>query len=80
MKACAPGARSCASPAASDDGGKSVSPSAVMAPLAPVWLQLVHLVMADAVWVALVLLAAAALACEPNVARPRAIEAVTARP
>jgi heme A synthase len=51
-----------------------------VATLAPVWLQLVHLVMADAVWVALVLLAAAALACEPNVARPRAIEAVTARP
>lgn len=52
-----------------------------VATLAPVWLQLVHLVMADAVWIALVLLAAAALAHQPDVARPRATaEAVTARP
>jgi heme A synthase len=52
-----------------------------VATLAPVWLQLVHLVMADAVWVALVLLAAAALACEPSAVRPQTrVEAVTARP
>jgi heme A synthase len=55
-----------------------------VATLAPVWLQLVHLVMADAVWVALVLLAAAALACEPLASRPSpggpSVEAVTARP
>ncbi|HEX8794875.1 MAG TPA: COX15/CtaA family protein [Polyangiaceae bacterium] len=52
-----------------------------VATLAPVWLQLVHLVMADAVWVALVLLSAAALACQPNAALSRAApEAVTARP
>jgi heme A synthase len=59
-----------------------------VATLAPVWLQLVHLVMADAVWVALVLLAAAALACEPSAVRPASsaspggpsVEAVTARP
>jgi heme A synthase len=52
-----------------------------VATLAPVWLQLVHLVIADAVWISLVLLAAAALACQPNTVRPPAsIEAVTARP
>jgi len=52
-----------------------------VATLAPVWLQLVHLVMADAVWVALVLLAAAALACEPSAVHSQsAVEAVTARP
>jgi len=52
-----------------------------VATLAPVWLQLVHLVMADAVWVALVLLAAAALACEPSAVRPQTgVDAVTARP
>ena len=52
-----------------------------VATLAPVWLQLVHLLMADAVWVALVLLAAAALACEPSAVRPQTrVEAVTARP
>lgn len=34
--------------------------------LAPVWLQLVHLVLADAVWIALVLLAGAALADGPE--------------
>jgi heme A synthase len=59
-----------------------------VATLAPVWLQLVHLVMADAVWVALVLLAAAALACQPSAVRPASrpspggpsVEAVTARP
>ena len=33
-----------------------------MALLAPVWLQLVHLLLADLLWVALVLLAAATLA------------------
>jgi heme A synthase len=49
-----------------------------VATLAPVWLQLVHLVMADAVWVALVLLAAAALACQPS--ETPSVEAVTARP
>jgi heme A synthase len=36
--------------------------------LAPVWLQLVHVVLADAVWCALVLLAGSALATAP--ARP----------
>jgi len=52
-----------------------------VATLAPVWLQLVHLVMADAVWIALVLLSAAALACQPSAARSHAsVEAVTARP
>jgi heme A synthase len=52
-----------------------------IATLAPVWLQLVHLVMADLVWIALVLLAAAALASEPQAARSEATtEAVTARP
>jgi heme A synthase len=53
-----------------------------VATLAPVWLQLVHLVMADLVWVALVLLAAAALASEPDAARRAGAtaEAVTARP
>jgi heme A synthase len=52
-----------------------------IATLAPVWLQLVHLVMADLVWVSLVLLAAAALASEPHAARTQtAAEAVTARP
>lgn len=51
-----------------------------VATLAPVWIQLVHLVMADAVWVALVLLGAAALSCQPNAAREQtAAEAVTAR-
>lgn len=52
-----------------------------VATLAPVWLQLVHLVMADLVWVALVLLAAAALASERNaVSSQVTTEAVTARP
>jgi heme A synthase len=52
-----------------------------VATLAPVGLQLVHLAMADAVWLALVLLAAAALACEPSAVRPQTgVEAVTARP
>ena len=40
-----------------------------MLSLAPVWIQLVHLVLADAVWIALVLTAAAALS-EPSVAEP----------
>jgi heme A synthase len=39
--------------------------------LAPVWLQLVHLLLADALWIAFVLLAAAALAA-PDVAIERA--------
>lgn len=48
--------------------------------LAPVWLQLVHLFMADAVWISLVLLAAAALVRQPDaVPSPARIEAVTAR-
>lgn len=52
-----------------------------VATLAPVWLQLVHLVMADAVWVSLVLLAAATLACQPTPASQQATAAaVTARP
>ncbi len=51
-----------------------------VATLAPVWLQLVHLVMADAVWVALVLLGAAALSYQPNAApRQAPAEPVTAR-
>jgi cytochrome c oxidase assembly protein subunit 15 len=41
--------------------------------LAPVWLQLVHLLVADALWIALVLLAASALAADP--ARAAAIAA-----
>ncbi len=35
--------------------------------LAPVWMQIVHLLLADAVWIALVLLAARALALAPRV-------------
>jgi heme A synthase len=34
--------------------------------LAPIWLQLVHLLVADLVWISLVLLAAGALAEEPE--------------
>ena len=38
--------------------------------LAPVWMQIVHLLLADVVWVALVLLAARALALAPPVVAP----------
>jgi cytochrome c oxidase assembly protein subunit 15 len=38
--------------------------------LAPVWMQIVHLLLADAVWIALVLLAARALALAPPGAAP----------
>jgi len=38
--------------------------------LAPVWMQIVHLLLADAVWIALVLLAARALALAPPVVTP----------
>jgi heme A synthase len=34
--------------------------------LAPVWMQIVHLLLADALWIALVLLAARALALAPS--------------
>jgi heme A synthase len=34
--------------------------------LAPVWMQMVHLLLADAIWIAFVLLAAALLGSEPN--------------
>jgi len=40
--------------------------------LAAVWMQLVHLLLADLLWIALVLFAAAAL--EPEVARERVLE------
>lgn len=36
-----------------------------MSLLAPVWLQIVHLLLADLLWIVLVLLAAAALAVRP---------------
>jgi len=35
--------------------------------LAPIWMQIVHLLLADAVWIALVLLGASALAASPSV-------------
>ena len=38
--------------------------------LAPVWIQIVHLLLADALWIALVLLAARALALAPTVVAP----------
>ncbi len=44
-----------------------------LALLAPVWMQLVHLLLADLVWVALVLLAASALADEEAPAARRAV-------
>jgi len=50
-----------------------------VATLAPVGLQLVHLVLADAVWIALVLTAAAALGTTPEPAAPGR-DPVTARP
>ncbi|GIV58433.1 MAG: hypothetical protein KatS3mg042_1346 [Rhodothermaceae bacterium] len=40
--------------------------------LAPVWMQLVHLLMADLLWIALVLLAARTLAASPPVPAPEA--------
>lgn len=52
-----------------------------LALLAPIWMQLVHLVLADAVWLAAVLLAAAALAADaprlavPGLAEPRSASA-----
>ena len=52
-----------------------------LALLAPVWMQLVHLLLADAVWLAAVLLAAAALASDaprlavPGLAEPRSASA-----
>lgn len=45
-----------------------VAGAANVALLAPVWLQLVHLLLADLLWIALVLLGAAALAEQPAVA------------
>jgi heme A synthase len=33
--------------------------------LAPTWMQVVHLLLADLLWISLTLFAAAALACEP---------------
>ena len=52
-----------------------------VATLAPVCLQLVHVVLADAVWIAMVLTAAAALAVVPETAPAADAEAVaTARP
>lgn len=41
-----------------------------LALLAPVWMQIVHLLLADALWIALVLLAARALALAPPVVAP----------
>jgi cytochrome c oxidase assembly protein subunit 15 len=38
---------------------------------APVWMQIVHLLMADAAWIGLVLLGAAALASQPAAAAQR---------
>jgi heme a synthase len=46
--------------------------------LAPVWLQLVHLLLADAFWLAVVLVAAAAFGEEPVAAPRRAASAVPA--
>jgi heme A synthase len=48
--------------------------------LAPVWLQLVHLVVADAVWIACVLTTASALGVAPEPAAEHAEGTVTARP
>jgi heme A synthase len=48
--------------------------------LAPVWLQLVHLFLADSVWIALVLTAAAALGMAPEAAVEPAGAAAEARP
>jgi cytochrome c oxidase assembly protein subunit 15 len=46
--------------------------------LAPVWMQIVHLLLADALWIALVLLAARALALAPPVVAPDHPQAVAA--
>jgi len=43
--------------------------------LAPVWMQMVHLLLADALWIAFVLLAADALADRPEIAEQRAAPA-----
>jgi heme A synthase len=46
--------------------------------LAPVWMQIVHLLLADALWIALVLLAANALALPPPLLAPDEPQAVAA--
>ena len=46
--------------------------------LAPVWMQIVHLLLADVLWIGLVLLAARALALAPPVEVSDQAEAVTA--
>jgi cytochrome c oxidase assembly protein subunit 15 len=46
--------------------------------LAPVWMQIVHLLLADALWIALVFLAARALALAPTVDAPDHPQAATA--
>jgi len=46
--------------------------------LAPVWMQIVHLLLAEALWIALVLLAARALALAPPVVAPDQPQAVAA--
>jgi heme A synthase len=51
-----------------------------VATLAPVWLQMLHLVLADSVWVALVLTGAAALAATPEPVLEARAEIVTAGP
>jgi heme A synthase len=51
-----------------------------VATLAAVWVQLVHLVLADALWIAAVLTAAASLGVEPRTAPSGAEAAATARP
>lgn len=48
--------------------------------LAPVWLQLVHLLLADAVWITVVLTAASALSLSPEAEIEGARQPVTARP
>ena len=46
--------------------------------LAPVWMQIVHLLLADAVWIALVLLAARTLALASPATAPEEPQAVAA--
>ncbi|HEX8692694.1 MAG TPA: COX15/CtaA family protein [Longimicrobium sp.] len=48
--------------------------------LAPVWMQLVHLLLADAVWIALVCTTASALAERPVAVAAREVEAADTRP
>jgi heme A synthase len=48
--------------------------------LAPIWMQLVHLFFADALWVALVLLAAAALGQDAETVTPATLGAQASRP